>query len=223
MWKSRDARKTSSLRPTFTSTMDSKGQGSILGRTFIPRGNTTASGVLCGPGGGMGEASLSFYRPLAPPPRIPLASGLSPYIQELLPTSFPVIGTPAEYNFDPITGLPLKVLTPSTYSMPSQPWDVSFLTTSPWVTGLSDLPGLNQEEHPLVVGSLSCSSQVVAGRRIPTVTVCPLLLLRQSCWHHPIWLPGLAPPVATRQEGMCVGLSGNTHTHNQAEHWLELE
>ena len=103
-WKSRDARKTSSLRPMFISSVDSKGQGFTLGRTFIPGGTTAASGALHGPGGGTGEVSLSFFRPLAPPPGIPSASGLLPYIQELLPTSFPVIGMPAEYNFDPIMG-----------------------------------------------------------------------------------------------------------------------
>ena len=103
-WKSRDVRKTLSLRPMFVSSMDSNGQGSTLGRTFIPRGVTASSSALHGPGGGMGEVSSSFFRPLAPPPRIPSMSGLSPYIQELLPTSFPVMGMPVEYNFDPITG-----------------------------------------------------------------------------------------------------------------------
>ena len=103
-WKSRDVRKTSSLGPTFISSADSKSQGSTLGRTFIPRGATAASGALCGPGGGTGEVSSSFFRPLAPPPRIPSMFGLSPYIQELLPTSFPMMGLPVEYNFDPITG-----------------------------------------------------------------------------------------------------------------------
>ena len=172
MWKSRDARRTSSLRPTLISSTDPKGQGSTLGRTFIPRGATASSGALCGPGGGMGEASLPFFRPLAPPPGIPSTSGLSPYIQGLLPTSFPMVGMPTKYNFDPITGWPLKALITSTYSLPSQPLGASFLTpTSPCITGLSTLPGLSQEEHPLVVGSPSRSSQVVVGGRIPTVTV----------------------------------------------------
>ena len=172
MWKSRDTRRTSSLRPTFISSMDSKGQGSTLGRTFIPGWATASSSALCGPGGSMGEASLPFFRPLAPLPRIPSTSGLSPYIQELLLTSFPMVGMPTKYNFDPITGQPLKASIPSTYCLPSQPLGASFLTpTSPCITGLSTLPGLSQEEHPLVVGSPSRSSQVVVGGRIPTVTV----------------------------------------------------
>ena len=93
-WKSRDARKTLSLRPTFISSADSKGQGSTLGRTFIPGGTTASSSALHGPGGGMREVSSSFFRPLAPPPGIPSMSRLSPYIQELLPTSFPTMGMP---------------------------------------------------------------------------------------------------------------------------------
>ena len=159
MWKSRDARKTSSLGPTFISSADSKGQGSTLGRTFIPRGATASSSALCGPGGGTGEVSSSFFRPLAPPPRIPSMSRLSPYIQELLPTSFHTMGMPVGYNFDPMTGQPLKVVIPDTYSLFSQPQDVSFPTsTSPCVTGLLNLPGLSQEECPLVVGPPSRSS-----------------------------------------------------------------
>ena len=79
MWKSWDRRRTSSLRPTFISSADSKGQGSTLGKTFIPRGATASSGALHSPGGSMGEASLPFFRPLAPPPGISSTSGLSPY------------------------------------------------------------------------------------------------------------------------------------------------
>ena len=118
-WKSRDVRKTSSLRPTFVSSADSRSQGSTLGRTFIPGGATAPSSALCGPGGGTSEVSSSFFRPLAPPPGIPSMSGLSPYIQELLPTSFPTMGPPAEYNFDPITGQPLKVVILDTYPLSS--------------------------------------------------------------------------------------------------------
>ena len=119
-WKSRDARRTLSLRPTFISSADSKGQGSTLGRTFIPRGATASSGALCGPGGGTGGASSPFFRPLAPPPRIPSMSGLSPYIQELLPTSFPTVGMPMKYNFDPITGSTPESVNPE-YILPAFP------------------------------------------------------------------------------------------------------
>ena len=173
MWKSRDVRKTSSLGPTFISSADSRSQGSTLGKTFIPRGPAPPSGLLHGPGGGGTSAvSSSVFKPLAPPPRIPLASGLSPYLQEPLPTSFPVMGLPTEYNFDPITGWPLKASTPDIFSRSSQLQDVLLPNPiSPHVTGLSNLPGLNQEERPLIVGPLSHSSRVVVGGRVPTVTV----------------------------------------------------
>ena len=184
-WKSRDPRKTSSLRPTFVSFVDSRSQGSTLGRTFIPRGPMPPNSALRGPGGGGTSAvSSSFFRPLAPPPRIPSMSGLSPYIQELLPTSFPMVGLPAGYNFDPITGRPLKASTPDIFSPSSQPRDVSLPTsTSPRVTGLSNLPGLSQEEHPLVVGPPSRSSRVMAGKRVPTVTVSS-----SHCRDNPVFI-----------------------------------
>ena len=57
-----------------------------------------------GPSCSLGETSSPFFKPLAPPPGIPSSSGLSSYIQELLPTSYPMVGTPIEYNFDPMTG-----------------------------------------------------------------------------------------------------------------------
>ena len=201
MWKSRDTRKTSSLRPTFVSTADSKSQGSTLGRTFIPGGATATSGALHGSGGGMGEASLPFFRPLAPPPGIPSTSGLLPYIQGLLPTSFSTVGKPMEYNFDPITGQPLKTLIPSTYSLTSQPLGASFITpTSPSITGLSGLPGLSQEECPLGVGSPSRSSQVVVGRRVPTVTVSSATAETTL-----LALPNTAPRISTSCSNMTGG------------------
>ena len=110
-WKSRDRRRTLSLGPTFiSSSTDSKEQGSTLGKTFIPGRAATSISAPHGPSDNMGETSLPFFRPLAPPPRIPSTSGLSSYIQELLPTSYPAVGTPMEYNFDPMTGRPLKPL-----------------------------------------------------------------------------------------------------------------
>ena len=126
-WKSRDARKPSSLGPTFISSADSRSWGSTLGKTFIPRGSAPPSSVLCGPGdggGGTSAVSSSVFQPLAPPPRIPLVPGLSHYLQEPLPTSFPAMGPPVEYNFDPITGWPLKASTPDIFSRSSQLQDI---------------------------------------------------------------------------------------------------
>ena len=104
MWKSRDRRRTSSLRPTFTSSStDSKEQGSTLGKTFTSGRVAMSISAPCGPGYSLGKTSSPFFKPLAPPPGIPSPSGLSSYIQELLPTSYPTVGTPMEYNFDPMT------------------------------------------------------------------------------------------------------------------------
>ena len=134
MWKSRDMRKTSSLRPTFVSSADSRSRGSTLGKTFIPGGPAPPSGVPHGPGGGSGTGAMSssVFKPLAPPPGIPLAPRLSHYLQDPLPTSFPAMGPPAVCNFDPITGQPLRASTPDIFSWSSQLRDISIPTsTSP--------------------------------------------------------------------------------------------
>ena len=126
MWKSRDARKTSSLRPTFVSSADSRSRGSTLGKTFIPGEPAPSSSVPRGPGGG-GDATVTsslVFKPLAPPPGIPIAPRLSHYLQDPLPASFPMMGLPAEYNFDPIMGWPLRASTPDVFSLSSQPRDV---------------------------------------------------------------------------------------------------
>ena len=97
MWKSRDKRRTSSLRPMFiSSTAGPKEQGSTLGKTFISGGTSTSTSAPHSPGHSLGEA-LSPFKPLAPPPGIPSPS-------KLLPTSYPMVGTPMVYNFDPMTG-----------------------------------------------------------------------------------------------------------------------
>ena len=79
MWKSRDVRKTSSLGPTFISSADSRSRGSTLGKTFTPRQPVPSSSVPRGPGGGgdVIATSSSVFKPLAPPPGIPIAPGLS--------------------------------------------------------------------------------------------------------------------------------------------------
>ena len=96
-WKSRDRRRTSSLGPMFTSlSMDSKEQGSTLGKTSTPGRATMSISAPCSPSYSLGETSSLFFKPLAPPPRISYPSRLLSYIQELLPTSYPTVGTPME-------------------------------------------------------------------------------------------------------------------------------
>ena len=174
IWDSRDRCRTSSLRPIFTSSSVSANEkGSTLGKTFTPTRAIASAGALCSSGYSLGETSSPLSRLLAPPLGIPHPSVLSSYIQDILPmSSYPAMGTPMGYNFDPMMGQPLKFLVPSTYPLLSQPLGVSFSTPiSPDVAGLSALSGLSGEECPLVVGSPSHSSRVVVGRRIPTVTV----------------------------------------------------
>ena len=108
-WKSRDRRRTLSLRPTFTSSSThSKEQGSALGKTFTSGRATTSISSPHGPSYSLSETLSPFFKPLAPPPGIPSSSSLSSYIQELLPTSYSTVGTPMEYNFNPMTGRPLN-------------------------------------------------------------------------------------------------------------------
>ena len=184
MWKS-----------TFISSADSRIQGSTLEKTFIPRGPAPPSSVPHGPGGGSGTSAVSslVFKPLAPPPGIPLMPRLSHYLQDPLTTSFPAMGPPAEYNFDPITGQPLKASTPDIFSRSSQLRDISVPTSaSPRVMGLLNLPGLSQEEHPLVVGPPSRPSRVVVGERMPTVTV--LSSIAKTTLSS---LPNMAPRIST--------------------------
>ena len=168
-WKSRNMRKTSSLGPTFVSSADSRSQGSTLGKTFTPAGPAPSSGVPCGPGGGGDTvaASPSIFKPLAPPPGISIAPRLSPYLQDPVPASFPVMGPPAECNFDPIMGQPLRASTPVSLQS-SLPTSFSLRVTS-----LSDLLRSSVEERPLVVGSASHLSRVVTGERMQITTVFP--------------------------------------------------
>ena len=161
MWDSRDRHRTSSFRPTFTSSsMSANEKGYTLGKTFTPARASASTGALHGSGYSLGETSSPLFRPLAPPLEIPHPLVLSSYIQDILPTSsYPAMGTPMGYNFNPMMGRPLKSLVPSTHPLLSQPLGVSFSTPiSPDVPGLSALSGLSGDECPLVVTSPSHSS-----------------------------------------------------------------
>ena len=126
-WKSRDARKTSSLRPMFVFSADSRGQGSTLGKTFTPGQPAPSSSVPHGPGGG-GDVIAMSSSVFGPPPGIPITPELSHYLQDPMPASFPAMGPPAEYNFDPITGRPLRASTSDVLSRFPQSRDASLPT-----------------------------------------------------------------------------------------------
>ena len=109
MWESRDRCRTSSLRPTFTpSSVSTSEKGSTLGKTFTPSKASVSAGILHSSSYSLGGMSLPLLRPLAPPPGIPCPSVLSSYMQEIMPMlSYSAMGTPMEYNFDPMMGWPL--------------------------------------------------------------------------------------------------------------------
>ena len=87
------------------SSVSANKKGSTLGKTFTPARATMSTGALHSPDYGLGKRSSSLFRPLAPPPGIPHPLELSSYLQDVLPTSsYPVIGTPMGYNFDPMMG-----------------------------------------------------------------------------------------------------------------------
>ena len=106
MWDSRDRCRTLSLRPTFTSSsMSANEKGSTLGKTFTPARASVSTSALHGSGYGLGKTSLPLFRPLAPPPGISHPSALPSYIQDiLLMSSYPAMGTPMGYNFNPMMG-----------------------------------------------------------------------------------------------------------------------
>ena len=174
MWQSRDRHRTSSLRPTFTPLSPSASdKRSTLGDTFIPSKTAVYASTLHGSGHSLGETSPSLSRPLGPPLGIPYASMPASYKQRIFPTlTYSTMGPTMGYNFDPMTGQPLLPLTSSVYPFLSQSPGMPFPTsTSPYPVGLLALPKLSKEEHPLVVGSPSHSSQVVVGGMMPTITV----------------------------------------------------
>ena len=115
-----------------------------------------------------------------------------------------MMGPPAAYKFDPVTGQPLKASTPNILTQPSQLQDVLLPTfVSPHVTGLSNLLGLSEEEHPLVVGLPSHPSRIVVDERMPTVTV-----LSSTADTTLSSSPKVAPRISTSSGGVT---GGNVH------------
>ena len=108
-WESRDRHRTLSLRPTLTPLSASASKkSSTLGKTFTPSKASVSAGILHRSGYRLGGMSLPLLRPLAPHPGIPCPLVLSSYVQEIVPmSSYSAMGTPMEYNFDPMMGWPL--------------------------------------------------------------------------------------------------------------------
>ena len=175
MWKSRDTRKTSSLRPHVHLFCRFQELGIYPGENFYSQRACTTQQCTPWPWWRWWhECSVIFsLQTFGPTTRDSLNVRPLPLPSRTIAHQLSYDGsTRAKYNFDPITGWPLKASTPNIFSQSSQPRDVLLPTfISLHVTGLSNLPGLSEEEHPLVVGPPSHSSRVVVGERMPTVTV----------------------------------------------------
>ena len=114
-----------------------------------------------------------LIRPLGPPPGIPYPLMSMSYGQGIFPTlNYPLWGLTMGYNFDPMTGQPLRPSIPSSYPFLLQ-LPETLLSTSLNLS-LVDLPALldaDDEEPPLVVEPPVHSSHMVMGWMVPTITV----------------------------------------------------
>ena len=156
MWQSRDRCSTSSLGPTFTSSStNASNKRSTLADTFTPSRTVVDASTLHGSGLSLGEMSPSLSRPLGPLPGILYALMPSSYRQRIFPIlTYSTVEPSMGYNFDPMMGQPLLLLTSSVYPFLSQSSGMPFpISTSSNPVGLLALQKLGEEEHPLVVGS----------------------------------------------------------------------
>ena len=123
---------------------------------------------------GLGGTQSPLVKILGLPPWI-----LNPYMsmsygQGIFPTlSYSLCGLTMGYSFNPMMGQPLRPLISSPYSFLSQSPEM-LLSTSLGLS-LADLPGLldidDEEPPPLVVEPPACSSCIVMGGTVPTITV----------------------------------------------------
>ena len=111
------------------------------------------------------------------PPGIPYPLVSVPYGQGVFPTpSYSSWGSTLGYNFDPMTGQPLRPVVPSSYPFLSQSLEI--LLSASLCLNLADMPPLldkdDEEVPPLVVGTPSYLSHIVMSGTVPTVTVFSL-------------------------------------------------
>ena len=113
-------------------------------------------------------------RPLGPPAGILHPWMSMSYGQGIFPTlNYPSWGSTTGYNFDPMTGQPLRPSIPSSYPFLSQLLEMLLSTSlDPSLADLLALLDADDEESPLlVVEPPAHSSHVVTGRTVPTITV----------------------------------------------------
>ena len=178
-WKSRDKCRTWSLGPMFIpSSARASEKKSTLHDTFCPSSATVPKpihlSIFSSSSYGLGGTQSPLVKPLGPPPGILYPSVSMPYRQGIIPTpshSSWVLTT--GYNFNPITGQPLRPSIPSSY--PFLSLSSEMLLSTSLCPSLVDLPSLldedNEESSPLVVGSPAHSSHVVMGGTVPTISV----------------------------------------------------
>ena len=145
IWKAKDKCKTSSLRPTFVLSPAgaSEKKKSTLGATFLPSSATAPAPICQSPFTGLsyavGGVQSPLAKPVGPPPGIPYPSVSTPYEQGVFPTpGYVPWGSVTGYNFDPMTGQPLRPTVPYSYPFMSQSSDM-LLSTS-FHLSLMDLP-----------------------------------------------------------------------------------
>ena len=179
IWKARDKHKTSSFRPMFVpSSARASEKKSTVGDTFLPS-SATAPAPICqslfsGLSYAVGGVQSPLAKPMGLPPGISYPSVSAPYGQGVLPTpGYAPWGSVMGYNFDPMTGQPLRPVIPYSYPFMVQSSDI--LLSASFCLCLTDLPPLldedDEETPPLVVGPPSHSSHIVMSGAVPTMTV----------------------------------------------------
>ena len=204
IWKANNKCKTSTPRPTFVpSTAGAREKKSTLGSTFSSSSTTTplpiCQSLFARSGYAMGRVEQTLAKPTGLPPGIPFAQIPTPFGQGTFPTStYKPWGSVTGYNFDPMTGQPLRPTNSYSYPFMSQYSDI-LLSTS-LCPSLMDMPPLldkKEDTSLLVVEPPSCSSHIVMSRMVPTVTVSSAgveMLLASSPRANPRMSTSIAGP-----------------------------
>ena len=158
IWKAKDKHKTSSLGPTFVlSSAGASKKKSTLGATFLPSSATVPVPICQSPFTGLsyavGGVQSPLAKPVGPPPGIPYPLVSMPYGQGVFPTPGYVLwGSVMGYNFDPMTGQPLRPMVPYSYPFMLQSSDMLLCLLPPESHRSTPLMDKDEETPLLVVG-----------------------------------------------------------------------
>ena len=162
---------------------------STLGATFLPSSATASASIhqshFTGSNFAVGGVQLPLVKPMGLPPGIPYLLVSMSYGQGVFPTpGYVPWGSVTEYNFDPMTGQPLRLTVPYSYPFISVIRHVPLCLLLPESHGFTPLMDEDDKEtSPLVVGSSSHSPHMVMRGVVPTMTVpssCAEMLLSTS-------------------------------------------